>query len=238
MPSRTSSVSVISATSTSISTWRGMRSSCLIVFSISVQLLGNVVTITELVTSSAMKRTWPSARYVGRVRAARGRDPWSREDRRRRGRRRTRPRGRRGRLARRGRGGPAVARAIDRVQGRREVLRFGVLGVVDEHASAAVDIDVELRGPTPDRLDLVLSWRARSASSTGARAGSAARARPRPLGWPGAARRERRHAGRPRATTLRGSRRRARRRRADPARWRRAGSGSSPARRRRHTRSE
>src|SRR5437660_3789694 len=65
MPSRVSSVSVISATSTSISTWRGMRSSCLIVFSISVQLLGKVVTITALVTSSAMKRTWPSARTSG-----------------------------------------------------------------------------------------------------------------------------------------------------------------------------
>jgi hypothetical protein len=57
MPSRMSSVKVISATSTSISTWRGMRSSCLIVFSISVQLRGNVVTMTALVTSSAMKRT-------------------------------------------------------------------------------------------------------------------------------------------------------------------------------------
>src|SRR6266545_2492473 len=60
MPSRVSSVSVTSATSTSIRTWRGMRSSCLIV--ISVQLFGKVVTITALVTSSAMKRTWPSAR--------------------------------------------------------------------------------------------------------------------------------------------------------------------------------
>src|SRR5207245_7594127 len=62
MPSRVSSVSVISATSTSISTWRDIRSSCLTVFSISVQLRGKVVTITALVTSSAMKRTWPSAR--------------------------------------------------------------------------------------------------------------------------------------------------------------------------------
>src|SRR5881409_1151408 len=65
MPSRVSSVSVISATSTSISTWRGMRSSCLIVFSISVQLRGKVVTITALVTSSAMKRTCPSDRTSG-----------------------------------------------------------------------------------------------------------------------------------------------------------------------------
>src|SRR5437867_8080302 len=64
-PSRVSSVSVISATSTSISTWRGMRSSCLIVFSISVQLRGKVVTITALVTSSAMKRTCPSDRTSG-----------------------------------------------------------------------------------------------------------------------------------------------------------------------------
>src|SRR2546428_11031656 len=62
MPSLVSSVSVTSATSTSIRTWRGIRSSCLIVFSISVQLRGKVVTITALVTSSAMKRTWPSAR--------------------------------------------------------------------------------------------------------------------------------------------------------------------------------
>src|SRR2546427_3619961 len=61
-PSRVSSVSVTSATSTSIRTWRGIRSSCLIVFSISVQLRGKVVTITALVTSSAIKRTWPSAR--------------------------------------------------------------------------------------------------------------------------------------------------------------------------------
>src|SRR5881628_854189 len=60
-PSRVSSVSVISATSTSISTWRGIRSSCLMVFSISVQLRGKVVTITALVISSEMKSTWPSA---------------------------------------------------------------------------------------------------------------------------------------------------------------------------------
>jgi hypothetical protein len=62
IPSRSSSVSVTSATSTSISTWRGIRSSCLMVFSISIQLRGKVVTITALVISSAMKRTWPSAR--------------------------------------------------------------------------------------------------------------------------------------------------------------------------------
>src|SRR5215510_1379638 len=65
MPSRVSSVNVISATITSISTWRGIRSSCLIVFSISVQLRGKVVTITALVTSSAMNRTCPSARTSG-----------------------------------------------------------------------------------------------------------------------------------------------------------------------------
>ena len=59
-PKRKSSLSVISATSTSISTWRGMRSSCLIVVSISAQLRGKVVTMIALVVSSAMKRTCPS----------------------------------------------------------------------------------------------------------------------------------------------------------------------------------
>src|SRR5215831_17232312 len=67
MPSRVSSVNVISATITSISTWRGILSSCLIVFSISVQLRGKVVTITAFVTSSAMKRTCPSARTSGEI---------------------------------------------------------------------------------------------------------------------------------------------------------------------------
>ena len=57
MPNRKSSVSVISATRTSISTWRGIRSSCRMVVSISAQLRGNVVTITAFVVSSAMKRT-------------------------------------------------------------------------------------------------------------------------------------------------------------------------------------
>ena len=61
MPSRRSSVSAISATSTSISTWRGMRSSSLIVASISIHCRGVVVTMMALVVSSAMKRTWPSA---------------------------------------------------------------------------------------------------------------------------------------------------------------------------------
>src|SRR2546425_5818570 len=60
MPRRRSSVSVISATRTSINTWRGWRSSCLMVASISGQFRGKVVTMTELVVSSGMKRIWPS----------------------------------------------------------------------------------------------------------------------------------------------------------------------------------
>jgi hypothetical protein len=57
MPRRVSSLSVISATSTSMSTCRGIRSSCLIVASMSANCRGVVVTMTAFVTSSAMKRT-------------------------------------------------------------------------------------------------------------------------------------------------------------------------------------
>ena len=67
-PRLTLSFSVISATSTSISTWRGMRSSCLIVLSISGQFRGNVVTMMALVVSSAMKRTCPSTRPASPMR--------------------------------------------------------------------------------------------------------------------------------------------------------------------------
>ena len=55
-----SSFSVISATSTSISTWRGILSSERIVGSTSAHRRGVVVTITAFVVSSAMKRNWPS----------------------------------------------------------------------------------------------------------------------------------------------------------------------------------
>ena len=53
MPSLVSSVSVTSAASTSISTWRGILSSFL---TISVQSRGYVVTTTAFVTSSATRR--------------------------------------------------------------------------------------------------------------------------------------------------------------------------------------
>ena len=61
MPSCVSSFSVISATRTSISTWRGILSSERTVGSMSAHWRGVVVTITEFVVSSAMKRNWPSA---------------------------------------------------------------------------------------------------------------------------------------------------------------------------------
>src|SRR5206468_3735311 len=98
----------------------------------------------------------PLGQDVGGVRAGGG--PRARRtEERRRCRRRSGSSGRRGRRARRGGGrGAGVARAVDRVQGRREVLRLRVLRVVDEHATPAVDIDVELRDQTLDRLDLVL----------------------------------------------------------------------------------
>src|SRR2546428_462851 len=52
--------------------------------------------------------------------------------------------------------GPCVARPVDRIQRRRQVLGLGVLGVVDEHAAPPVDVDVELRDQALDRFDLVL----------------------------------------------------------------------------------
>ena len=61
MPSCMSLFSVISATRTSISTWRGILSSERTVGSMSAHWRGVVVTITEFVVSSAMKRNWPSA---------------------------------------------------------------------------------------------------------------------------------------------------------------------------------
>ena len=72
MPRRVSSLSVISATSTSISTCRGIRSSCLIVASMSDHCRGVVVTMIAFVVSSAMKRTWPSASGASAVPAASG----------------------------------------------------------------------------------------------------------------------------------------------------------------------
>ena len=66
-PRRRSLVSAISATSTSISTCRGMRSSCLIVASMSIHCRGVVVTMMALVVSSAMNRTWPSAKGASAV---------------------------------------------------------------------------------------------------------------------------------------------------------------------------
>src|SRR5205809_634557 len=79
-------------------------------------------------------------RAGGGVRAQRG--PATGAGRRRRRRPRSRARRRPGRGA--GRRGAAVAPAVDRVQRRRQVLRLGVLGIVDEHAAPAIDIDVEL----------------------------------------------------------------------------------------------
>ena len=133
-----SSVSAISATSTSISTWRGMRSSCLIVASMSVHCRGVVVTMIALVVSSAMKRTWPSASGASAV----AQRPAGRHRRRRReaaaaaGRRADRPGGRRWTSATRW-SARRLAAAVDRVQRGAEVLGLGVLGVVDEHAPAA-----------------------------------------------------------------------------------------------------
>ena len=59
--------------------------------------------------------------------------------------------------------------AEDRVQRRREVLRLGVLGVVDEHAPTAVDVHVELLDQPAHELDTRACGRGRSASSSGAR---------------------------------------------------------------------
>ena len=72
MPRRVSSFSVISATRTSISTCRGIRSSCLIVASMSDHCRGVVVTMIAFVVSSAMKRTWPSTSGASAVPAASG----------------------------------------------------------------------------------------------------------------------------------------------------------------------
>src|SRR5437867_1658338 len=95
-------------------------------------------------------------RAGGAAGGAAGRRRWRHVDRRRRRRRRAPAR-----RARAGRGGARRAAAlptaaVDRVQGGGEVLRLGVLGVVDEHAAAAVDVDVELADQAPDGLHFVL----------------------------------------------------------------------------------
>ena len=71
-------------------------------------------------------------------------------------RRRRRPSRARGGGGDAGRAAAAVAAAVDRVQRGGQVLGLGVLGVIDEHAAAAVDVDVELADQAADRLHLVL----------------------------------------------------------------------------------
>src|SRR5262245_52566700 len=70
-PRRVLSSSVTSAASTSMSTWRGIRSSFLMIASISDQARGYVVTMIEFVVSSGMNRVSPRTPSASRKLGAR-----------------------------------------------------------------------------------------------------------------------------------------------------------------------